>query len=273
MATFSSKTFNSALYQSFRPVYNRNFFKMVYDYHAQGRGKFDLAVDVGTGTGQVAAILAEKFRHVKGVDASAKMLESAVQKPNVEYLVSPSEDLSAIASSSVDVLTVAQALHWFDHPRFFAEVNRVLAPGGTFAAVGYSFVIFKHYPRATAKIISLGNDDDKLGPYWDNGRLLLDNMYRDIEFKHLVDLQHHHFPNNKDGLPDILSEETTMDHFRSYIKTWSSYKTYSEKYPDRPDIVDQTIDDILKEEGLSGQDKVHLQWPTVVILGRKPFEK
>ncbi|KAF9974888.1 hypothetical protein BGZ73_001628 [Actinomortierella ambigua] len=269
MATFSSKTYNSALYQSFRPVYNSNFFKMLYDYHARGSGKFDLAVDVGTGTGQVAVVLAEKFRRVKGMDASAKMIEAAVKKPNIDYIVSRSEDLSALPSSSVDVLTVAQALHWFDHPKFFAEVNRVLVPGGTFAAVGYSFVIVKDHPRATAKILALGDDDDKLGNYWDPGRKILDNMYRDVEFAHLVDVEHHTFPNNKDGLPDILTQETTMDTFRNYIKTWSSYKTYSEKFPDRPDIVDQTVDEILKEENLSGQDTVQLQWPSVVILGRK----
>ncbi|KAF9158196.1 hypothetical protein DFQ26_007884 [Actinomortierella ambigua] len=269
MATFSSKTYNSALYQSFRPVYNGNLFKMLYDYHARGNGKLDLAVDVGTGTGQVATILADKFRRVKGIDASAKMIEAAVQKPNVEYIVSPSEDLSVLPSSSVDLLTVAQALHWFDHPKFFAEVHRVLTPGGTFAAIGYSFVILKDHPRASAKMVELGLGKDKLGNYWDPGRAILDNLYRDVEFAHLVDVQHHTFPNNKDHFPDILTQDVSMDTFRNYIKTWSSYKTYSEKFPDRPDIVDQTIDEILREEQLSGQDVVHLQWPSTVILGRK----
>ncbi|KAI1318651.1 hypothetical protein EDD11_006152 [Mortierella claussenii] len=268
MATFSSKTFNSALYQSFRPGYNSNFFKMVYNYHARNHGQFDVAVDVGTGTGQVASVLAEKFKHVHGVDASATMLASAIQKPNITYHTSKGEDLSVIASSSVDVLTVAQALHWFDHPKFFSEVKRVLKPHGTFAAVGYSFALLEKYPRASERIHRLGDEPDQLGTCWDWGRLILDNLYKSIDVP-MQNVERHYFPNIniKEQLPAVMSEQMTMKHFRSYIKTWSSYKNYCEKYPDRPDIVDATIDTIMEEENLKDEDVVDVTWPTVLILG------
>ncbi|KAG0365153.1 S-adenosyl-L-methionine-dependent methyltransferase [Gamsiella multidivaricata] len=266
MATFSSKTFNSALYQSFRPGYNSNFFKAVYNYHARHSGQFDTAVDVGTGTGQVASVLAEKFKHVHGVDASAKMLDAAIQKPNITYHVSKGEDLSAIPSSSVDVLTVAQALHWFDHPKFFSEVKRVLKPHGTFAAVGYSFVLFEKHPRASEKIYQLGDEPDQLGTCWDHGRLILDNLYKSIDVP-LQNVERHYFPKNGNTLPPIMTEHVTMKHFRNYIKTWSAYKNYCEKHPDRPDIVDKTIDEIMAEENLKDEDVVDLTWPTVLILG------
>ncbi|KAF9137747.1 hypothetical protein BG015_002626 [Linnemannia schmuckeri] len=285
MATFSSKTFNSALYQSFRPGYNNNFFKMVYNYHAKHNGHFDTAVDVGTGTGQVAVVLAEKFKQVHGVDASATMLSNAIQKSNVAYHVAKGEDLGVIETSSVDVLTVAQAMHWFHHPTFFSEVKRVLKPRGTFAAVGYSFVIFEDHPRATRRIYELGDQPDQLGALWDNGRLILDNLYKSIDVP-LQNVERHYFPSSiksqfhtqsadavaaaaatAEALPPVMSGKVTMKHFRNYIKTWSSYKNYCEKYPSRPDIVDLTIDAILKEENLKEEDEVNITWPTVVILG------
>ncbi|KAF8938145.1 hypothetical protein BGZ47_008716 [Haplosporangium gracile] len=285
MATFSSKSFNSALYQSFRPGYNNNFFKMVYNYHAKHNGHFDTAVDIGTGTGQVAVVLAEKFKQVHGVDASATMLSNAIQKSNVAYHVAKGEDLGVIETSSVDVLTVAQAMHWFHHPTFFSEVKRVLKPRGTFAAVGYSFVIFEDHPRATRRIYELGDQPDQLGTLWDNGRLILDNLYKSIDIP-LQNVERHYFPSNiksqfhtqsadivaaaattTEALPPVMSGRVTMKHFRNYIKTWSSYKNYCEKYPSRPDIVDLTIDSILKEENLKEEDEVNITWPTVVILG------
>ncbi|KAF9430972.1 hypothetical protein BGZ94_001316 [Podila epigama] len=279
MATFSSKTFNSIKYQFFRPGYNANFFKMVYDYHGKSNGQFDTAVDVGTGTGQVASVLAEKFKHVHGVDPSAKMLEAAVQKPNITYHVAKGEDLSALPSASVDLLTIAQALHWLDHPRFFSEVKRVLKPKGTFAAVGYTFVHFVNYPRASQRIIDLGDQPEQLGTCWDHGRLILDNMYKSIDVplgsveRHYISSGHVHHginrqKNNDAELPPIMADKVSMAHFRNYIKTWSAYNNYSEKHPDRPDIVDQMIDAILKEENLKEEDQVDITWPCVVILGR-----
>ncbi|ORZ24766.1 S-adenosyl-L-methionine-dependent methyltransferase [Lobosporangium transversale] len=267
MATFSSKTFNSALYQSFRPGYNANFFKMVYDYHSRNHGQFDVAVDVGTGTGQVASVLAEKFKQAYGVDASETMLASAVQKPNLTYYANKGEDLKDISSGSVDVLTIAEAIHWLDRPKFFSEVKRVLKPHGTFVALGYGFPVFEKYPRASQLIFELGNEPDKLGPIWELGRLIADNLYKCIEVP-LDDVERHYFPNNKDGYPLLMSEQVSMEHFRNYLKTWSGYKTFSERHPERPDIVDETIEAILKEEGLKNEDVVDVTWPTVLILAR-----
>ncbi|KAF9579674.1 hypothetical protein BGW38_003969 [Lunasporangiospora selenospora] len=268
MATFSSKSFNSALYQSFRPGYNNHFFKMIYNYHRNHNGQFDIAVDVGTGTGKVAYELATTFARVKGLDASSTMLKNAVQKDNVTYHIAKSEDLSILESSSVDVLTVAQALHWFDHPQFFSEVKRVLKPRGTFAAIGYSFIIFQDHSRVTDRIFKLGNEPDQLGTFWDNGRLILDNLYKSVDIP-MANVERHYFPNATLGQdqPLAMNDVVSMKHMRNYIKTWSSYKNYCEKYPTRPDIVDEAIDEILQMEGLAEEDEVNITWPTVVILG------
>ncbi|KAG0223695.1 S-adenosyl-L-methionine-dependent methyltransferase [Mortierella sp. GBAus27b] len=265
MATFSSENFNSALYQSFRPGYNANFYNMVYNYHTKNGGQFFTAVDIGTGTGQVATVLAEKFEHVYGVDASATMLASAVQKPNITYRVSKSEDLSWIPNSSVDVITVAEALHWFDHPKFFAEVKRILKPKGTFATVSYAFAQISDHPQGSKRIIDLANEPDQLGACWEYGRLIVDNMLKCV-YVPMKNVERHYFPDHPDGLPPLMVETVSLAHIRNYLKTWSSYKTYCERYPDHPDIVDKTIEAIKSDENLREEQLVNVYWPTVLIL-------
>jgi len=170
-----------------------------------------------------------------------------------------------IPSSSVDVLTVAQALHWFDHPKFFSEVKRVLKPHGTFAAVGYSFVIIEDYPRASERIREMGNEPEQLGTFWDHGRLILDNLYKSIEVP-MKNVERHYYPSGSEDHPPLMSETVTMKHMRNYLKTWSAYKNYCERYPDRRDIVDETIDAIKDENSLAEEQQVGITWPTVLIL-------
>ncbi|KAG0223696.1 S-adenosyl-L-methionine-dependent methyltransferase [Mortierella sp. GBAus27b] len=265
MATFSNETFNSARYQSFRPGYNANFFNMVYNYHAKNGGQFITAVDVGTGTGQVATVLAEKFEHVYGTDASATMLASAVQKPNITYRVGKGEELSWIPDSSVDVVTVAEALHWFDHPKFFAEVKRILKPNGTFATVSYALLQLSDYPRASKRIADLYGEPDQLGTCWEYGRLIVDNMLKCV-YVPLKNVERHYFPNHPDGLPPLMGETVSIGHLRNNLKTWSGYKTYCERHPDGEDLIDKTIEDIKREDNLSEEQLVTIHWPTVLIL-------
>ncbi|KAG0223698.1 S-adenosyl-L-methionine-dependent methyltransferase [Mortierella sp. GBAus27b] len=265
MATFSDENFNSTLYQSFRPGYNDNFYNMVYNYHAKNNGQFIIAVDVGTGTGQVATVLADKFEHVYGVDASAAMLASAVQKPNITYRVSKSEDLSWIPDSSVDVVTVAEAIHWFDLPRFFAEVKRILKPKGTFAVISYGLAKLSNYPQGSKRIDEFSNDPDQLGKCWQSGAEMVDNMLRSVEVP-LKNEERHYFPDHPDGLPPLMGETVSIAHFRNYLKTWSGYKTYCERYPDREDLAERTIEDIKNAENLSEEQLVSVYWPTVLIL-------
>ena len=81
-----------------------------------------LAWDVATGSGQAAVELAARFDRVVATDASAAQLASAEARPNVTYLHEPAER-SSLDDASADLVTVAQALHWFDHRAFFAEAG------------------------------------------------------------------------------------------------------------------------------------------------------
>src|SRR5439155_190677 len=92
-----------------------------------------MAWDCATGSGQAAIGLAEQFEQVEATDASAAQLAAALAHPRVRYRQAPA-DASGLAPHSVELVTVAQALHWLDRPAFYAEARRVAAPPGPLAA-------------------------------------------------------------------------------------------------------------------------------------------
>ena len=96
-----------------------------------------MAVDIGTGTGQIASVIASEFKKVYGFDTSAKMLESATKADNVEYAVGNAEELPTLQDNSVDLVTVGQAAHWFNHAAWFKEMYRILKPNGTLSFWSY----------------------------------------------------------------------------------------------------------------------------------------
>jgi ubiquinone/menaquinone biosynthesis C-methylase UbiE len=129
----------SADYARFRPRYPQALFSWLASV-APGRAR---AVDVATGNGQAALALAEEFAEVVAVDASAAQLAEAPARSNVVYRVGQAES-TGVADASADVLTAAQAFHWFRQDAFFAEAARVLRPGGVlaFRAHGHGSPVF-----------------------------------------------------------------------------------------------------------------------------------
>lgn len=124
---------HAANYRAFRPTYPPELFAFL----ASVVPRRELVWDCGTGNGQAAVVLAEHFARVFATDASAEQIANAEPHPKVEYAVAPAEKCP-LPDASADLITVAQALHWFDHDRFFAEVRRVCKPGAVFAATCYS---------------------------------------------------------------------------------------------------------------------------------------
>ena len=143
----SFKDYSSAQatdYSRYRPHYPRGLF----DYLASLCGERDLAWDCGTGNGQAAVELARHFRRVVATDPSAKQLAESVAHPKVEYRRAPAE-ASGLDDYSANLVTVAQAFHWFDQPKFFAEVRRVTKPGGVLAVWCYEFAVVDENVDAT----------------------------------------------------------------------------------------------------------------------------
>ncbi|KAI8575888.1 hypothetical protein K450DRAFT_259678 [Umbelopsis ramanniana AG] len=252
MATFSNKTFNSGLYAEFRPIYNKATYDLIYDYHSKKGGQFEVAVDVATGTGQAASHLADKFKKVHGTDLSARMLESAVKKDNIDYQACPAESLP-FADASVDLLTTFEAMHYFDTDRFFKEVKRVLKPNGTLAILVYNLPIIKDEPEMNLRfeeLVSIALKDS-----WNTGMDSVKSLYSNI---HII---------GSTTTEPILEQKMSLTQFKQYCKTWSSYARYLENHTDDP--IDEMIDDFAKIAQADDLDSHYItpQWATCLILG------
>ena len=135
------------------------------------------ALDVGCGSGQLTGLLAEHFSHVMGMDPSADQLVHARQAANITYLSAAAESLP-LPDAGLDLLTVAQAAHWFDLPRFYGEARRVLKPGGILALITYAGMRLEAGPDQRLQEFY----GSEIGPYWPPERALVENGYRDLAF-------------------------------------------------------------------------------------------
>src|SRR5690606_31583471 len=119
---------HAAGYAQARPTYP----EALFDWLAAQCAQRELAWDAGCGNGQAAIALARHFARVIATEPSAEQVAQAPAHPRVEYRVEPAESPS-LADASADLVTVAQAMHWFDLDRFHVGVRRVLRPGGLVA--------------------------------------------------------------------------------------------------------------------------------------------
>lgn len=208
MSAFSEADFLTKNYTNYRPIYPPSFFQKLLKYH---RGDRILALDVGCGPGE-ATYLVEDFDHVVGVDISEVMIKEANEQrkselvSKIEFKVGSGESIPARANS-VDMVTAAECLHWFDQDRFFREASRVLKYGGTLAFWGYSDPVFVDYPDASLilnKYVYL--DSEYLGPYCEYpGTNLLRGNYRDVTipsdlFTEVIRVEHEPGTRNDDAL-------------------------------------------------------------------------
>ena len=210
-------------YAKFRPRYPAALF----DYLADLAPKRDLALDVGTGNGQAAVELAARFQRVLATDPSQKQLAQAETRPNIDYRRAPAEATEAPAGA-VDLVTVAQAFHWFDQPKFFAEVQRVAKPGAVLAAWTYGLAQIE--PSLDAVIDQLYRG--LLEPYWDPARKLVDQGYKNEKF-----------PFAEISAPKfVMSADWTLPEWMGYLGTWSAVQKYKE---------------------VNGKDPLELSWPAM----------
>src|SRR4029453_1263385 len=153
----------AADYAKFRP---RNPWE-VFDYLRSIAPSRQLAWDCGTGNGQAAVALASVFDRVIATDASDKQISNVQPHGRVEYRVTPAEN-SGIKSGTVDLIMVAQALHWFDLDRFYAEARRVMKSEGVLAASAYNLL---HVEPAIDEVVNRYYYE-VVGPFWPPERKL-----------------------------------------------------------------------------------------------------
>jgi SAM-dependent methyltransferase len=197
-------------YASYRPGYPEE----LIDFVSTLPRRKHTAWDAGTGNGQAALGLARHFGRVIGTDPSAKQIEQAEPHPRVEYRVAPAE-ASGLPDASVDLVAAAQAFHWFDFDRFFAEVRRVLAPGG--AVVLWTYNLARVSPEVDAWIDRLAHGT--VGPWWPPERKWVNEEYRTIPFP---------FPEAPEAKapPFIHEERWELGRYLSYVRTWSAFQRY-----------------------------------------------
>jgi SAM-dependent methyltransferase len=196
---------HAAGYASYRPTYPQ----ALVDYLAGVAPGHQLSLDCGCGTGQLSVLLAERFGQVIATDASAQQIEQAQAHPRVTYRVAPAEQ-SGLADGSADLVTVAQAAHWFDLPAFYDEVRRVARPHGVLALITYG-------------VLHVGGDADPvvqhfygnvLGPYWPPERRLVEEGYRSLPFP-FAEIE---------APPMEIRVEWSVAELVGYIDTWSAVR-------------------------------------------------
>lgn len=201
----------AASYASFRPRYPHPLF----DYLAHCCPQHDAAWDCACGSGQATLDLAQRFATVLATDASAAQLAAAPPHPKVRYRAAPAE-ASGLAAASVDLITVAQALHWFELAPFYAEVRRVLRPRGVLAAWTYGVL---HVTDARIDRLLQEFCWDTLQPDWPAQRQLVETGYRTLAFP-FAEMTPPAFQ---------MHEDWSLPHLLGYIGTWSASARHLER--------------------------------------------
>lgn len=200
----------AADYARFRPVYPPE----LYAWLAAQAPARRLAVDVGTGNGQAAVALAAHFQRVIGVEPSDGQRANATPAPNVDYRPGTAE-ATGLDAGSADLLTVAQAIHWFKHDAFFREVRRVVRPQGLLAFWCYGLTTISPEIDAAVHVYY----ENMLGPYWEPERKMVEQGYRNIAV-----------PFNAIAVPPFeMQLSWTFEHLLGYLGTWSPRKRFLEE--------------------------------------------
>lgn len=212
----------SQLYQLARPTYPSGLIEqlLVLVSHRE------LAWDCGAGSGQLTQMLAPYFDQIVATDISAEQLKHAPYFENVSYQVQAAEQ-TTFPDHCFDLITVAQAIHWFNFDAFYQEVKRTLKPEGILAVIGYGLI------QTSDQLL---NDvihalySKTLQGFWDAERRYIDEEYRSIPF-----------PFEEVSVPEFtITAEWTYVQLLSYLQTWSAVAHYQEKTGENP--VDKLFD-------------------------------
>jgi SAM-dependent methyltransferase len=237
----------SRRYAEARPTYPDALFEWLA-VTAPGRS---LAWDCGAGSGQASIPLAAFFAHVVATDASAAQLAEASPHPRVSYRVMPASS-SGLDDGTVDLVAVAQALHWFPLDAFYAEVTRVLRPGGIVAAWTYgAFALGRPEADAIVRAYHYGTVD----AYWPPERKHVECGYRDLPF-----------PFESLAVPVFhMRTAWTLSEITGYLRSWSATSRFVAVHGYDP-VID--VEQQLHEVWGDPEQPIQVDWPLTVLAGR-----
>jgi len=236
----------AADYAAFRPRYPVALVEHLASI-APARG---LVLDAGCGTGQLSVLLAQRFERVIATDASAAQIAHAEPHERVVYRVAPAER-SGLDDAGADLVTVAQAAHWFALDSFYAEVRRVLRPGGVLALITYGVIEADGEVGAVLKHFYY----DVFGPFWPPERRHVESGYRTLPF-----------PFEELTAPPLAMRATwPLDGLIGYVDTWSAVRQ-AEKTLGREPMMRLT--EALQAVWGDPAAVREISWPLAIRLGR-----
>lgn len=199
-------------YARYRPHYPPSLFEYLVSLIPDGTTAWDCA----TGNGQVALALTNYVQQVYATDASFQQIEQAFQHERIHYQVAPAEKTN-LADHLVDLVTVGQALHWFDLESFYQEVRRVVKPTGIIAVWCYGFF---EIPDASQPIHqALQHFFELIEPFWTPERDLVNQRYQTVPFPF----------EEVASPPFVMVADWTAHHLIGYLGTWSAVHLFSQQ--------------------------------------------
>jgi SAM-dependent methyltransferase len=238
---------HAANYADARPGYSPELFAWLAKQCPRRR----LAWDAGCGNGQASVWLAEHFAEVYATDPSQAQIDNAIAHERVHYAVERAEECG-LADTTANLITVAQAYHWFDHERFCREARRVLAPDGLIAI--WSYAESKVLPEVDELVDELHHRT--LAADWPPERLHVLNRYRDLPF-----------PFRAVSAPAFdMSSEWDLPRYLAYLSSWSASQRYLQRTGTDP--VAAIADAMRAAWGDPAQLRT-VQWPLQLLVGRR----
>jgi SAM-dependent methyltransferase len=236
----------AATYSQFRPLYPAALFEHLAALCTDRARAWDCAC----GSGQASVALAEVFASVVATDASATQISAARAHPRVAYRVAPAED-SGIETASVDLVAVAQALHWLDLERFYGEVRRVLKAGGVLAVWSYGPLEVEG-EEVDAPLQQFYREI--VGPFWPPERAHVEDGYARLPF-----------PFAQVDTPRFNMETCwTLPHLLGYVRSWSATTRYVQR--EGHDPVDPLEERLVPLWG-GGDRTRRIRWPLALRCG------
>ncbi len=229
------------LYATFRPHYPQALYQFIYDRTRATHTAWDCA----TGNGQVAKMLSHKFEKVFATDISEAQLKQAETKHNIYYAIGSAE--SSGINTKVDLITVGQAIHWFDLDKFYNETLRLAKAHTILSYWGYGLVrvnkeidkLFDHFYYEITR------------PYWDPERKLIDNKYSGINLP----------LKGKIAAEFVYKANWTLAHFCGYLSSWSAVQKIINKNNINP------VDELQLALAPHWKNDLEVSFPIFLTLG------
>jgi SAM-dependent methyltransferase len=231
-------------YAKYRPGYPKELFDHILQFVTEK----NIAWDCATGNGQAAVALAPHFKKVIATDISEKQLSLAKPHANIQYQVASAEH-THFPDNSFDLITVAQAYHWFKFEAFEKEVRRVAKKDAVIAVWGYN--LFSKNDVAIDAFIRKFYTEI-VGPYWDNERKYVDDNYSSVPFNFPL------LPAKEFSINVVWSKNDLI----GYLNSWSSVQHFIETKKYNP------IDNIINDLDLIWKNEKPVSFPLFLKLGR-----